>query len=112
MGYMTYYELTYENQNDKITDENILVKALLDIAPYLSYGEEVSFEELFCEGMKWYDHNKDMKELSKQFPNILFKLHGNGEDFYDTWNKYFLNGKMQFCQAEIVYPPFDPDKLV
>lgn len=53
-----------------------------------------------------------MKQLSKEFPNVLFKLHGEGEDKYDIWDKYFMDGKMQSCYAEIICPPFDRSKLL
>ena len=61
---------------------------------------------------KWYDNEKEMLELSKEFPDILFKLHGVGEESEDIWNEYFMSGKSQYCKAEFVIPPFDRDKLI
>lgn len=61
---------------------------------------------------EWYDHEKEMKQLSKEFPDVLFKLHGEGENKYDIWDKYFMGGKMQSCYAEIMCPPFDRSKLL
>lgn len=60
---------------------------------------------------KWYDHNFDMLEFSKKYPDILFKLHGEGERNGDLWDKYFLNGKMQECKAVIFYQEFDQTQL-
>lgn len=56
---------------------------------------------------KWYDLEKDMRELSKLFPNYLFTVHGEGEEAGDLWNKYFLDGKCQTAQAAITYEKFD-----
>ena len=61
---------------------------------------------------KWYIHEQDMKELSKIYPETTFLLEGEGEDSEDIWRKYFKNGKMQVCKAEIVFPAFDESKLV
>lgn len=63
------------------------------------------------EDAKWYKHTDEMTELSKEFPNVLFKLHGEGEDSGDIWDAYFMNGKMQYCPARIMCPPFDRNKL-
>ena len=60
---------------------------------------------------KWYDNEKEMLELSKEFPDVLFKLHGIGEESEDIWNEYFMNGKNQYCKAEFIIPPFDRNKL-
>ena len=60
---------------------------------------------------KWYEHEDDMKVMSKDFPEVLFTLHGEGEESGDIWNKYFLNGKVQVCKAEIKIDKFDPKKL-
>ena len=60
---------------------------------------------------KWYEYQEDMCALSKQFPNVIFCLSGEGEDAEDLWCAYFLGGKMQFCPAEITYESFDPEKL-
>jgi hypothetical protein len=76
----------------------------------LDYAIDENGESL--DGVKWYDHEIDMKELSKRFPEVIFKLHGKGEENDDMWNKYFKNGKMQSCYAFITYESFNENKLV
>ena len=44
-----------------------------------------------------------MVKLSKLFPNIVFKLHGDGEEREDMWNKYFQDGKCEECFVHITY---------
>ena len=34
---------------------------------------------------KWYEYQEDMCALSKQFPNVIFCLSGEGEDAEDLW---------------------------
>ena len=53
-----------------------------------------------------------MRDLSKEFPDVVFKLHGEGEDNEDIWDKYFMNGKMQSCPAQMTLPPFEKEKLI
>lgn len=60
----------------------------------------------------WYNYENEMKELSKKFPEALFKLHGEGEENGDIWDKYFKNGKMQVCKAAMTIPPYDESKLI
>ena len=60
---------------------------------------------------KWYNHDTEMLDLSKKFPNVIFKLHGEGEETGDIWDTYYKNGKMQHCQAEMVIAPYDESKL-
>lgn len=59
----------------------------------------------------WYDDEKEMAELSKQFPDILFTLSGSGESAEDLWKKYFRNGLVQRAPARIIYDEFDERKL-
>jgi hypothetical protein len=60
---------------------------------------------------KWCEHEKDMRALSLEFPKFLFILSGEGEESGDIWKEYYLNGKMQRSEAEIVIAPFDKSKL-
>jgi len=43
-----------------------------------------------------------------KYPDILFTLEGKGEESDDLWISYYQNGKAQHCQAEIVYPEYNP----
>jgi hypothetical protein len=58
-------------------------------------------------GCKWYDHEADMKLMSKKFPKTVFALCGFGEESGDIWVKYFRNGKTYKEMARIEYGPFD-----
>ena len=55
--------------------------------------------------------NKEMIELSLQFPNALFQLYGDGEENGDTWYTYYKNGKKQYCPAKITYDKYDENEL-
>lgn len=65
----------------------------------------------FEEETKWYNHENDMREISKQFPDVIFQLNGEGEESGDIWVKYFVNGKMQTASAKITFDGFDQKKL-
>jgi len=102
MGYYTTYTLSttqgYDNQEE-------IEEKLQEISGY-------SIEFGWNDSCKWYTHEQDMKELSKSYPETTFLLEGEGEESGDIWQKYFKNGKMQVCKAEIVFPVFDESKLV
>ena len=60
---------------------------------------------------KWYDHEEELIDFSKDHPDLLFTLNGEGEDSGDMWFKYFKNGKIQRCQANITFDEYDESKL-
>ena len=65
----------------------------------------------FDDECKWYEHETDMKALSLRFPEVLFTLHGEGEESGDVWNKYFRNGKCQVAKGVVTIAPFNPKEL-
>jgi len=61
----------------------------------------------------WYDHEEDLKEFSKKYPDILFVLwceSENGGD--DAWKVYAKNGKSYSDYVVISYPEFDETKMI
>lgn len=98
MGYYTQYSLTITPDVPEVW-EAVYSDDVMRFA--LKYGEP-------C---KWYEHEEDMRELSRRFPDVLFKLSGHGEKKGDIWVKYFKNGKMQVCKVRIEFEPFDESKL-
>lgn len=106
MGYYTNYSLYVESDN---------------IAPDLFEQIKYEVQKMNVLGWgwgrwstydKWYDYNQDMLLLSKKFPEVLFYLHGEGDNEEDLWDAYYQNGKVQNCHAEIIYPPYDENKMV
>lgn len=68
-------------------------------------------EEFYLEAyeVKWYDWKQEMTDLSRAFPDLVFKVHGCGEESGDVWDAYFCAGKRQDCTA--TFEPFDPTKF-
>lgn len=101
MGYYTRYELSFDHGYDPVLEEKVMKRI-----------EEISgYTYLFDQEVKWYEHIEDMLTLSKEFPEIVFTLNGEGEESGDVWVAYFLNGKHVVHKAEIVLPKFDINDL-
>ena len=106
MGYYTCYTLEWEPKDQAVEE---YIRQQQEENDEFAYGIEPNGE--MADSVKWYDHEDDIKALSKQFPEIVFTLSGEGEEAGDVWKKYFKDGKVQVAQAEIVVAPFDPKKL-
>ena len=104
MGYYTSYELYLESEQDY--DNNIIEEFVVNNEIY-ALTEDGDTRE----SCKWYDHEEDLKVFSKKYPNVLFKLKGEGEEFGDIWIKYFKDGKCQVAKAIMTFPDFDESKL-
>ena len=116
MGYYTYYTMEARGIKDQ-AEYNSIVDAMKDQhllydRDYNDYGifndskyYEASHSAYFeaYDESKWYDHTYDMVKFSKLFPNVTFKLHGEGEESGDLWNEYYHNGAAEECRARIVY---------
>lgn len=97
MGYYTDYALTAE---PNIVDDEFAELFHRTTQYWLNEGE-----------IKWYNHDEDMIEISKLYPDVLFTLDGNGEDVGDIWRTYYKNGKMQETKAKFMFDEFDENKL-
>jgi hypothetical protein len=115
MGYYTQYKLTVYAPEDDGS-----LQALQESVDFIDEINEshaaiiagiAGYDYLFDNSCKWYEHEEDMIAYSKKHPDLVFKLHGEGEESGDIWQKWFVNGKMQTCHAKIVFDPFDPTQL-
>lgn len=120
MGYYTNYSLTILEGDEymDITETATTVSGeKVEIVRESVYALDRIVNHLstvfnpFESECKWYNHEKDMISASEQFPDYVLELSGEGEESGDIWKKYFKNGKMQICQAEIVFDEFDENKL-
>lgn len=108
MGYYTTYHfnaINFKTMEDLDYEEMKSLCEELDKTYKLETYGDTDFSA------KWYDHTEDMREFSKKYPDLLFELAGEGEDFGDIWKEYHHNGKYQILEAKIVYDDLDIDKL-
>lgn len=116
MGYYTYYTMEARGIKDEKEYNSIIhamkERELFEDSENDKYGvfdestyDETSHSAYFetYDDAKWYDHTYDMVKFSKLFPDVTFKLHGDGEESEDLWNEYYHNGASEECRARIVY---------
>jgi hypothetical protein len=130
MGYSTHYSLTWEKQKGWTPTQNcghnppkgkfcpecgepVGVKELgSSIAAYIKSHDDIGYainaDGSTEESCKWYEHDKDMVAMSLEFPGVIFKLHGEGEESGDIWDSYYLNGKTQTHKAKVMIDEVDP----
>ena len=102
MGYRTDFELTI---HEGYVDKDQFINDLNEITTYPWY------DDLSLCDVKWYQHNEDMKKISEKYKNVVFKLHGNGEEGGDIWEAYYKNGKMQFCPGMVTFSQYNESNL-
>lgn len=109
MGYYTRFSLEVDNiENNKDYDLGVLHAGGSD-EDFVC--EQTGYTWAFEDTTKWYDYDKDMKLVSKNYPGVLFTLSGEGEESGDIWKSYYWNGKSQFTRATLVFEEFNPEKL-
>jgi hypothetical protein len=123
MGYYTYYELGVHHKRDKYAVNSVdcygvdttIIKEMARKLDSIMHGEHSyidaepnNFEDVLYESMKWYDHDNDMRELSKLYPDYYFTLRGSGEEWGDWWQKLFRDGELLGAvEGDVIYPDFD-----
>ena len=106
MGYYTYFTMeacdTTTNAPLSAEKEKEICKRLWEISKDAIY-EGDCFYDCFGDTLKWYDHHDDMIALSKEFPDVMFMLEGEGEDRDDNWRLFVQNGEWEEVFATIVW---------
>lgn len=118
MGYYTRFELKIHDAPDEF-------KNVIDV--YKSFIEKINNDEVDFDfpgfqwafdyngesqdETKWYDHDGDMTMFSRLFPEVTFKLIGNGEDNGDMWHEYYKNGRSVRKDAQVFIPPLKEGEL-
>lgn len=93
MGYYTKYKLTFDKRLTE-EQENEIIKAFVGIEDTeLTEQDAIELVKYSYYG-KWYENERDMKAISKMFPNIEFTLNGHGEDAGDEWTNIYKNGEL------------------
>lgn len=110
MGYYTDYNLSVFQYPENIFWENLPWEKLNAAVDDIDGGifEKWTQGEWNCNA-KWYSQDADMWKLSVQFPDILFLLHGDGDEADDVWDEYWQNGCMQHCHMKI--PPYKESEM-
>lgn len=107
MGYYTKYSASFTPQTNEVVQHIEQWKRSDDYDEGTFYNAWVDQTDR----TKWYDHDDFMKKLSKQFPNVVFILEGEGEGPEDIWKKYYKDGKVQVARAKITFDKYDEGKL-
>lgn len=106
MGYDTSYTLEITPANPEVD----YVRALRSVNEDAEYCLDDRGDP--ADSGSWYKHEKDLRDFSKNYPEVLFTLSGEGSEAGDIWKKYFRNGKCQVAKAKIIIDEFDPEKLI
>ncbi len=99
MGYYTRFELQILEGDDYNTDYKKEISELSD------------YSYCFGDSIKWYDHKQDMINYSKNHPNTLFLLIGEGEEQPDMWREYYKNGLSHRIVGVMTFEDFDIKSL-
>ena len=100
MGYYTLYTLSVEKGDPSLLESEEFKDIFLKITDY-------RLESLDNDTLKWYEYDKNMLEISKLYPDTVFRLEGEGEDRDDNWKSYYCNGDSAESRATIVYSLVD-----
>ena len=111
MGYYTGFELYIDSANG--LDDPVIKKVENAIKELNIFEPGGNAEYGWSAYTKWYDYEEDMRLLSYRFPDVVFELHGDGEESEDVWTHYYKGGRVQTDGLVVTYTyhKFDESKL-
>lgn len=112
MGYYTKYKLKVIAKDRAARDEKDNFDIWAENARDVFNGYASPDDLLKGYTSTWYDWNKDMLDLSKKYPGLIFQLDGSGQEGeFDEWRAFFKNGKYFEQKAELIFEKPDFSKL-
>ena len=84
-------------------------KMLADIDDILGCGDMSALESCCA---KWYEYGDDLRKLSEKYPDITFRVNGDGEDPSDLWQEFWRAGNRFREQVHFVRYEEIKDKLI
>ncbi len=102
MGYRTDFRLEIKGPSTAINNF-YLDNPTIGYFPFDETWTETVKENTWTLHSKWYDHDKDMLDLSQQHPDLYFILTGVGEEVYENiWKLLYHSGSRYGGEAKIV----------
>ena len=107
MGYYTTFSLALEEG-----PREQYQRMLEDIDAIMGDNGMSSFESV---NAKWYSYDEDIRTLSLKYPDIVFRVNGDGEDPSDLWQEFWRAGnrfreQVQFARYEEIKDKLNKNK--
>lgn len=97
MGYYTSYEI-------EVRPSELRERVIASVEALVSYNP-------FEGSTKWYDHEANLKTVSRGYPDVLVIIDGEGEEVNDKWRMFVQNGKTETHRMPEWKPPENPNWL-
>ena len=116
MSTETRYTLTTPQGGIPLEEISAKLAEIVDETP-LGHPEHKTnasmWEEILdgIEPMNWHSIEKDMAQLSQQWPGVLFTIDCKGQTPEDLWRVYAKDGMYQVATAHVTYAEPDPNEM-
>lgn len=101
MSYYTIFEISFSGKTERIEQAFQYMKGhIASIFGNMDANEILNGESLYF-NEKWDSWRIDMKDVSKNFPDVRIEIEGKGEDW---WFAVVYGGKIKVAYAEITSP--------
>ena len=103
-------EIDEVKESDCLYDVSIDAKARFEY-PAARRVKVGTLGDLIEDTFVWNTYYKDILELSRKYPNVLFDLYYEDTEEFASAHIYFIDGLYQYSPAIVEYEEFDPNKL-
>ena len=103
-------------ENDEVKESDCLYDVSIDAKTRFEYPaarrvKVGTLGDLIEDTFVWNTYYKDILELSRKYPNVLFDLYYEDAEEFTSAQIYFIAGLYQYSPAIVEYEEFDPNKL-
>ena len=110
------YTVEDGDEIDEVKESDCLYDVSIDAKTDFDYSaarrvKVGTLGDLIEDTFVWNTYYKDILELSRKYPNVLFDLYYEDTEECTSAQIYFIAGLYQYSPAIVEYEEFDPNKL-